>query len=100
MIEDRSEGTWNRLLVADVRPYQFVVSHFLTGSAVMVIQCLEFIFYSLYLASSLSTLTLNFALIASFLLLMMGFVGVLFGLLISVSTTDSTAATFATLIAF
>ena len=83
-----------------MRPYQFAVSHFITGSAVMVVQCLEFIIYSFYLTLSLSLLTWNFVLITSFLMLLMGFVGVLFGLLISVFMTNSTLANFATLMAF
>lgn len=95
LIEDRIGGVWNRFAVAGVKPHQFLLSHLFSGASLMILQALEFVVYAVYLSFDFS---LNFVLLVSMLLIMMGLAGVLFGLTLSVLTDNTLVASFASLL--
>lgn len=86
MIDDRLGGVWNRFTVAGVKPSQFLISHLLFGSCLMLVQAAEFLGFSLYIAFDIS---MNYIATVSLLLILIGFTGVLYGLILSI-VSDST----------
>lgn len=96
LIEDRRSGIWNRTLTAGVTPLQFLISHLILGSATMLIQAIEFIIYSTFIANNGHTL--EFLLLVSSLIILLGFSGTLFGLCISVMTDSVLVTTYISLV--
>lgn len=96
LIEDRLGGVWNRFAVAGVKPYQFLISHLISGSCLMFLQALEFIIFAIYLSFEYS---FNFIMLISLLLILMGLCGVIYGLMISVLTDSTLVSSFASLLA-
>jgi ABC-2 type transporter len=91
IISERADGTWNRVIAAGVKPNQFLISHFLEGFIIMIIQFGE---YYCYISFMLSTeLTLSGTLITSALVFMTGICGLIFGLFVSI-VTKSVMASF------
>jgi hypothetical protein len=89
MIEERRGGIWNRLLVADVKPNQFLFSHLGWNSFLMILQACEFFAYSAYVALNFNW---NFAILIFSLLVLVGLAGILYGLFVSVITNSAIAA--------
>jgi type III secretory pathway component EscR len=84
IITERSDGTWDRAIVAGVKPFHFIISHLTEGMAIGFIQ---FLIYTIYLNFVLTpVLTTNIFLLASLILLLSMTVGVTFGLLVSIVT--------------
>lgn len=98
LIEDRRCGIWNRTMAAGATPRQFVISHLITGSSMMILQAVEFICYGIYVGHNNSLIII---LQMSLLIIAMGFSGVLYGLCVSIGTDSSLVATyFSIIIAF
>lgn len=91
LIEDRRCGIWNRTLAAGAEPYQFVISHLVLGTAVMILQAIEFIIYMIYIGHNDN---LKFFVLVSALIFLLGFSGTLYGLCISVLTDSTLVATY------
>lgn len=98
LIEDRRCGIWDRTMAAGATPRQFATSHLITGSAIMILQAIEFICYGLYVGHNHS---LGIILLLISLIIVTGLAGVLYGLCISIGTDSSLVATyFSVLITF
>lgn len=95
LIEDRRSGIWNRTLSAGGTPVQFLISHMVCGSILMIIQATEFIVYAAFIGNDGHTL--KFIVSVSMLILLLGFSGTLFGLCISVFTDSVLVATYISL---
>lgn len=91
LIEDRKGGIYNRTLAAGCKPYQFLVSHLFLGSAIMMLQAIEFIGYAIYVGHD--SASLRFIFLVSTLLILIGFSAILYGLCISVVTDSTLVAT-------
>lgn len=99
MIDDRQSGLWVRALTAGVAPYQFVLSHLVIGTGIMVIQSVEFIVYAHLVVTDPHRW--SFIVVVPLLIFLVGLSGILFGLVISI-LSDSTllATTISTVVAF
>lgn len=87
LIDDRRSGIWNRTLTAGATPHQFLASHIVIGTGLMILQALEFIAYAVYVGNE--SHKWSFILLVSSLIILLGLSGMLYGLCISV-LTDST----------
>ncbi|KAG4079241.1 hypothetical protein HA402_006964 [Bradysia odoriphaga] len=90
-ISDRKEGIWDRTLVAGISMPELLCAHILVQSTIVVIQCIELIFYIGFIFETPNRGD-NFTVIA--MLTLNGFGGMLFGLLISVVCESHTQANF------
>lgn len=90
-IADRTEGFWNRTLLAGVTLKEMMLVHVLTHSVILILQLLETIFLIAFVfgaenkGSNLGVL---------FLLMMLAYSGMFFGMLLSVECSDLREANF------
>lgn len=90
IITERTDGTWDRAIVAGVQPYHFIVSHLIEGIA---IGFLQFLMYAVYMNFILApVLTSNVFYLVSMILLFQTVSGVTFGLFVSTITRSVMAA--------
>ncbi|XP_055688091.1 ABC transporter G family member 23 [Lutzomyia longipalpis] len=90
-ITDKLDGVWDRTLIAGISVTELLVAHVITQSVIMVIQCLEVVFYAAYFFNAENRGD-NVTVIG--LLTLLGFAGMLFGLLISIFCESHTTASF------
>uniref|UniRef100_A0A336MEP9 CSON012244 protein n=1 Tax=Culicoides sonorensis TaxID=179676 RepID=A0A336MEP9_CULSO len=90
-INDRLEGIWDRTLVAGIRPLEMLLAHIITQTLVMLIQCMEIIFLAGVVFGTANNGN-DFTVI--FLLMLLGFAGMCFGLFISIFCDSHTMANF------
>lgn len=90
-IADRKEGFWNRTLLAGVTLRELMLVHVLTHSIVLVIQLAETIFLIAFVFGAENKGS-NAAVI--FLLMMLAYSGMFFGILLSVECNDLREANF------
>lgn len=81
MITTRIGGTWNRSLVAGAKPIHFLWSHFMEGLIIVLIQQLEYSFYTIFIFEP--NLSLSASILLPLLLLSVGLAGLCFGLMLS-----------------
>ena len=82
MIDERSSGVWNRVIVAGVKPHQFLISHLIEGFVVVLIQL---IFISIFVCVFLSDVkTTNSIILITLTLFLVGLFGIAFGIFASV----------------
>lgn len=75
-ITDKLDGVWDRTLIAGISVTELLVAHVITQSVIMVIQCLEVVFYAAYFFNAENRGD-NVTVIG--LLTLLGFAGMLFG---------------------
>lgn len=90
-IADRKEGFWNRTLLAGVTLKEMMLVHVLTHSVVLIIQLVETIIL-IFLVFGAENKGSNVAVI--FLLMMLAYAGMFFGILLSVECNDLREANF------
>lgn len=90
-ITDRLEGIWDRTLVAGVSTTELLIAHIITQSAVMLMQCAEIVILSAFIFDTENRGD-NFTVV--FLLSLLGFAGMLYGLFISIFCDSHTMANF------
>lgn len=90
-IADRKEGFWNRTLLAGVELKELMLVHVLTHSVVLLIQLLETIIL-VFLVFGAENKGSNLAVV--FLLMMLAYSGMFFGILLSVECNDLREANF------
>lgn len=99
MIDDRQSGLWVRALTAGVAPYQFVFSHLVIGTGIMIIQSIEFVVYAHLVVTDPHRW--SFIVVVPLLIFLVGLSGILFGLVISIlSDSILLATTISTVVAF
>lgn len=82
IILSRTEGSWNRTIVAGAAPVQFLWAHLFEGTIIMVIQLSIYFCYIIFFVRT--SVTWNSSVLIALLLLFNGFAGLTFGLLLSV----------------
>lgn len=97
LIDDRRCGIWHRSLMAGATPFQFFISHLITGTGLMSLQALEFIAYAIYIGND--SFRWKFILPAAALIFFLGLTGCLYGLCVSVLTDSTLAATYFSILA-
>jgi ABC-2 type transporter len=90
-ITDRLEGVWDRTLVAGISTSELLLAHIITQSTVMLVQCMEIVVLSAFIFNTVNQGD-NFTVI--FLLMLLGFAGMLYGLFISIFCDSHTMANF------
>jgi len=90
-INDRLEGIWDRTLVGGIKPSEMLLAHIICQSTVMLIQCLEIVFLAAVVFET-SNRGNDFTVV--FLLMLLGFAGMCFGLFISIFCDSHTMANF------
>lgn len=90
-IADRKEGFWNRTLLAGVTLKELMLVHILTHSIVLLLQLLETIFLIAFVFGAENKGS-NIAVL--FLLMMLAYAGMFFGMLLSVECNDLREANF------
>lgn len=90
-IADRKEGFWNRTLLAGVTLKEMMLVHVLTHSVVLVLQLVETIFL-IFVVFGAENKGSHVAVI--FLLMMLAYSGMFFGILLSVECNDLREANF------
>lgn len=90
-ITDRLEGIWDRTLVAGVSTTELLIAHIITQSTVMLMQCIEIVILAAFIFNTENHGD-NFTVI--FLLMLLGFSGMLYGLFISIFCDSHTMANF------
>lgn len=85
IITQRTDGIWNRTLVAGAKPYHFILSHLLEGLIILVIQFMEYFGYTIFFLSS--NITWNAMILLGLLLFGTGLSGLVFGLFMSTITS-------------
>lgn len=83
IVSERASGSWDRILVAGVKPRQILSSQLIVGVMMMVLQFIEIFAYIVFAYGS-SDLNLSFLVVSGFLLFLSGLCGLLFGLLCSI----------------
>lgn len=96
-VSDRLDGVWNRVLLADVKPFDVLISHFISNFFNVVLLCGEVYFVSSYVQN-----LDNFGSFwtANSMLLLTGIVAILYGLAVSILSEDYVTATFASTVVF
>ncbi len=90
-ITDRLEGIWDRTLVAGVSTTELLIAHIITQSVVMLMQCAEIVILAAFIFNTQNNGD-SFTVI--FLLMLLGFSGMLYGLFISIFCDSHTMANF------
>lgn len=90
-ITDRLEGIWDRTLVAGISTTELLIAHIITQSTVMLLQCAEIVILATFIFNTENHGD-NFTVI--FLLMLLGFAGMLYGLFISIFCDSHTMANF------
>lgn len=91
MTTERLSGTWNRSLVAGVKPVHFLISHLAEGLMILSIQFIEYLIYLIFFLTP-TPLTTNATILLSTLLLLNGIAGLTFGLLLSIAMRTTMTA--------
>lgn len=86
IVTERNTGTWKRLLVIGVGPNSYVLSLLISTSCLMLIQTVEFT--AVVVFCFWSNFSWNFLIATGLTFVLMGFSGLLFGLLCSVMLTS------------
>lgn len=96
LIGDRIDGIWNRVLLAGVDPVEILIAHIISNSAIMILQCMQFLIFTnifdLEVRGSIWTVML--------LIVLVGFAAIVYGLAVSIFANDFMTATFASSIIF
>lgn len=85
MLTERVDGVWNRIIVAGVSPFHFLVSHMVEGLIIVTFQFIQTAIYVFLVFSSEMSFGSNFLLLST--LLMIEIAGVCFGLFLSAAVT-------------
>ncbi|XP_055376981.1 ABC transporter G family member 23 [Condylostylus longicornis] len=96
-ISERADGIWDRTLVAGISTSEMLLAHIISQSLIVIIQCFEVIFFVAFVFNVQSN---GDSALLIWLLVSIGFCGMLFGLLISIYSTSHTVANFVTTGAF
>lgn len=90
-ITDKLEGIWDRTLIAGITVTELLIAHVGIQAVMMLIQCLEVVAYAAYFFNASNkgdTLTVTS------LFILLGFAGMLYGLLISIFCDSHITASF------
>uniref|UniRef100_A0A182SQH1 ABC transmembrane type-2 domain-containing protein n=1 Tax=Anopheles maculatus TaxID=74869 RepID=A0A182SQH1_9DIPT len=90
-ITDRLEGVWDRTIVAGITALELLLAHILTQTSIMLLQCLEIILLATFLFDAQNQGS-NITVVG--LLMLLGFAGMLYGLLISIFCDAHSTANF------
>lgn len=96
-VSDRLDGVWNRVLLADVDPFDILVSHIISNMFNVVLLCGDVYFVSMYVYDLENQ---GSSLIVSSMLLLTGVEAILYGLAVSILSKDYVTATFASTVIF
>lgn len=93
LIDDRLEDIWTRLTFCEVHPALFLISHFLYNLLILLVIIVE----SLVFIANFSEIDVRGSYFDIFLiLLVLGVMGIVFGLLISVLSSNENATAYVT----
>lgn len=90
-ITERLQGIWDRILVAGIKMHELLVAHILTQVIIIFIQSVEIVLFAAFcfgVENKGETATIIG------LLVLLGFAGMLFGLLVSIICDSHTMASF------
>uniref|UniRef100_A0A182R677 Uncharacterized protein n=1 Tax=Anopheles funestus TaxID=62324 RepID=A0A182R677_ANOFN len=90
-ITDRLEGVWDRTIVAGITALELLLAHIITQTSIMLLQCLEIILLATFLFDAQNQGS-NITVVG--LLMLLGFAGMLYGLLISIFCDAHSTANF------
>lgn len=90
-ITERLEGIWDRVLVAGISAMEILLAHIMTQTVVLTLQCAEILYFAAFIFG-IENKGDNLTII--FLLVLLGFSGMLFGLLISITCDSHTTASY------
>uniref|UniRef100_A0A2M3Z376 Putative abc transporter g family member 20 n=1 Tax=Anopheles braziliensis TaxID=58242 RepID=A0A2M3Z376_9DIPT len=90
-ITDRLEGVWDRTIVAGITALELLLAHIITQTSIMLLQCLEIILLATFLFDAQNHGS-NITVVG--LLMLLGFAGMLYGLLISIFCDAHSTANF------
>uniref|UniRef100_A0A8D8JK43 ABC transporter G family member 20 n=1 Tax=Culex pipiens TaxID=7175 RepID=A0A8D8JK43_CULPI len=90
-ITDRLEGVWDRTLVAGITALELLLAHIMTQTSIMLLQCIEIVLLATFVFD-VQNQGSNAVVIG--LLMLLGFAGMLFGLLISIFCDAHSTANF------
>lgn len=90
-ITERLDGVWDRILVAGVSAIEILSAHIITQTVVLTVQCAEILYFAAFIFGNENKGD-HLTLIS--LLVLLGFSGVMFGLLISIGCDSHTTASY------
>ncbi|XP_058467891.1 ABC transporter G family member 20 [Malaya genurostris] len=90
-ISDRLEGIWDRTLVAGITALELLLAHIITQTSIMLLQCIEIILLATFVFD-VQNQGSNVTVVG--LLMLLGFAGMLYGLLISIFCDAHSTANF------
>ncbi|XP_041760997.1 ABC transporter G family member 20 [Anopheles merus] len=90
-ITDRLEGVWDRTIVAGITALELLIAHIITQTSIMLLQCIEIILLATFLFDAQNQGS-NITVVG--LLMLLGFAGMLYGLLISIFCDAHSTANF------
>ncbi|EAT33290.1 AAEL014428-PA [Aedes aegypti] len=90
-ITDRLEGVWDRTLVAGITALELLLAHIITQTSIMLLQCVEIILLATFIFDAQNQGS-NITVVG--LLMLLGFAGMLYGLLISIFCDAHSTANF------
>uniref|UniRef100_A0A182JPM5 Uncharacterized protein n=1 Tax=Anopheles christyi TaxID=43041 RepID=A0A182JPM5_9DIPT len=90
-ITDRLEGVWDRTIVAGITTLELLLAHIITQTSIMLLQCIEIILLATFLFDAQNQGS-NITVVG--LLMLLGFAGMLYGLLISIFCDAHSTANF------
>ncbi|XP_053672048.1 ABC transporter G family member 20 [Anopheles nili] len=90
-ITDRLEGVWDRTIVAGITALELLLAHIITQTSIMLLQCIEIILLATFLFDAQNQGS-NITVVG--LLMLLGFAGMLYGLLISIFCDAHSTANF------
>ncbi|XP_053695189.1 ABC transporter G family member 20 [Sabethes cyaneus] len=90
-ITDRLEGVWDRTLVAGITALELLLAHIITQTSIMLLQCVEIILLATFVFD-VQNQGSNVTVVG--LLMLLGFAGMLYGLLISIFCDAHSTANF------
>lgn len=90
-ITDRLEGVWDRTLVAGITALELLLAHIITQTSIMLVQCIEIILLATFIFDAQNQGS-NITVVG--LLMLLGFAGMLYGLLISIFCDAHSTANF------
>lgn len=97
LIGDRLEGIWNRMLLANVDPFEVLLSHTITSLFIMLLLSVEFIIVSEYIYKLENR---GSGWIVILMVFMIGLTAILYGLAVSILSKDFMTAVFASTLIF
>ncbi|XP_058116541.1 ABC transporter G family member 20 [Anopheles ziemanni] len=90
-ITDRLEGVWDRTIVAGITALELLLAHIITQTSIMLLQCVEIVLLATFLFDAQNQGS-NITVVG--LLMLLGFAGMLYGLLISIFCDAQSTANF------